>query len=117
MNLDYQTLFQRNYGIFEEAGATRTTRVSVSSDGAQGTFGASSGPSISADGRHVAFDSYAADLVSGDTNEQQDVFAHDRGEYQGAQEQFERPGPAKDPPPIGDCPYQDGRQIKDDEEP
>jgi Tol biopolymer transport system component len=35
-------------------------------------------PSISADGRHVAYSSFATNLVAGDTNGQIDVFAHDR---------------------------------------
>jgi Tol biopolymer transport system component len=54
-----------------------TTRVSVSSDGSQGNS-ASGTNSISADGRFVAFDSQASNLVSGDTNGFQDVFVHDR---------------------------------------
>ncbi|MFE6778139.1 hypothetical protein, partial [Streptomyces sp. NPDC057676] len=36
-------------------------------------------PSISADGRHVAFSSTRDDLVPGDTNSWSDVFVHDRG--------------------------------------
>jgi Tol biopolymer transport system component len=57
-----------------------TTRVSVASDGTQaiGFFFGSSNPSISADGRYVAFDSWATNLVSGDTNDKPDVFVHDR---------------------------------------
>lgn len=47
--------------------AGTTTRVSVSSVGAQGD-GFSSDPSISADGRYVAFASLATNLVPGDTN-------------------------------------------------
>ena len=35
-------------------------------------------PSISADGRYVAFHSYSANLVGGDTNNEYDVFVHDR---------------------------------------
>ncbi|MGE0798665.1 MAG: Ig-like domain-containing protein [Lautropia sp.] len=35
-------------------------------------------PSISADGRYVAFFSYASNLVAGDTNGQQDIFIYDR---------------------------------------
>ena len=54
-----------------------TTRVSVSSSGAQ-----ANGPcfvsSISVDGRFVLFDSEADNLVDGDTNGVQDVFVHDR---------------------------------------
>jgi len=54
----------------------QTTRVSVGSDGGQGN-GWSSRPSISADGRYVAFDSLASNLVSGDTNGKHDVFVND----------------------------------------
>jgi Tol biopolymer transport system component len=35
-------------------------------------------PSISANGRFVAFESYATNLVPGDTNDEYDVFVHDR---------------------------------------
>ena len=38
----------------------------------------SGGPSISANGRFVAFDSYASNLVAEDKNADQDVFLHDR---------------------------------------
>ena len=56
----------------------QTTRVSVNSTGLQALGGESGGPSISADGRYVSFDSEAINLVSGDTNGEQDVFVHDR---------------------------------------
>jgi Tol biopolymer transport system component len=67
----------------------RTTRVSVTTSGRQGTqrangspqyllpFGCCAGTAISADGRYVAFTSYWEDLVPGDTNGQGDVFVHD----------------------------------------
>jgi Tol biopolymer transport system component len=55
----------------------QTTRVSVASGGAQAN-GPSFDPSISADGRYVAFASLATNLVSGDTNNEQDIFVHDR---------------------------------------
>jgi len=51
-------------------------RVSTSSSGAQ-TSGSNGFPSISADGRFVAFSSYAANLVDGDTNGFNDVFIKD----------------------------------------
>src|SRR5437016_1083416 len=54
-----------------------TERVSVASDGTQGN-NASSYPALSADGRFVAFDSDATNLVAGDTNGATDVFVHDR---------------------------------------
>ena len=52
-------------------------RVSLDSFGAQGN-GNSDWPSISADGRFVAFHSRATDLVPGDTNWDVDTFVHDR---------------------------------------
>ena len=55
-----------------------TTRVSVASDGAQANNDSMSPQSISADGRYVAFVSYASNLVVGDTNGHRDVFVHDR---------------------------------------
>src|SRR5258705_8130884 len=54
-----------------------TERVSVGPGGVQGQ-GPSGLPSISADGRYVAFDSSAPNLVSGDSNSQDDVFVRDR---------------------------------------
>ncbi|MFY1687710.1 TolB family protein [Plantactinospora sp. WMMB782] len=56
--------------------AGTTTRVSVASTAAQAN-GASRNVAISANGRYVAFDSDAANLVPGDTNDNQDVFLHD----------------------------------------
>ena len=55
----------------------QTSRVSVASDGTQGN-GVSYNPSISANGRYVAFTSIANNLVAGDTNGQADIFVHDR---------------------------------------
>ena len=57
------------------AGATE--RISVSSSGGQ-TGIASDHPSVSANGRFVAFSSYSTLLVSGDTNLSEDVFVRDR---------------------------------------
>jgi Tol biopolymer transport system component len=54
-----------------------TERVSVSSAGVEGD-GHSERPALSADGRFVAFDSRATNLVAGDTNGCRDVFVHDR---------------------------------------
>jgi Tol biopolymer transport system component len=54
-----------------------TERISVSSSGEEGN-NSSTHPSISSDGRYVAFDSAASNLVPGDTNNSNDVFLHDR---------------------------------------
>lgn len=54
----------------------RTTRVSIGRRGAQSN-GASFYPSISGDGRYVAFASNATNLVAGDTNGRSDVFVYD----------------------------------------
>ncbi|MCA9391595.1 PD40 domain-containing protein [candidate division WWE3 bacterium] len=53
-----------------------TIRVSVNDSGTQGN-GESDSPVISADGRYVAFESYATNLVSGDTNGKSDIFVYD----------------------------------------
>jgi len=55
----------------------KTERVSRSSAGVEG-IGGSSRPAISADGRYVAFESYATNLVASDTNFLGDVFVRDR---------------------------------------
>jgi len=52
------------------------TRVSVASDGTEADM-RSAAPSISADGRYVAFMSFADNLVPDDTNGFADVFVHD----------------------------------------
>jgi Tol biopolymer transport system component len=56
--------------------ASVTERVSIGVDGVEGN-GYSFSPSISADGRHIAFDSVASNLVPGDTGAS-DAFVHDR---------------------------------------
>lgn len=59
-----------------------TERVSVASDGSEANSDSTSfarrGISLSADGRFVAYHSYASNLVPNDTNESRDVFVHDR---------------------------------------
>jgi len=64
--------------VFVRESATgRTTLVSVASDDTPGD-GRSFSPSVSGDGRFVAFASFATNLVPGDTNGAADVFVHDR---------------------------------------
>lgn len=55
----------------------QVTRVSVASDGTQANS-ASDSPSISADGRLIAYHSFASNLVPGDTNTCGDIFVFDR---------------------------------------
>lgn len=55
----------------------RTTRVSVGPGGIEGNNHSFS-PSVSADGRYVAFESAASNLVAGDANNAADIFVHDR---------------------------------------
>ena len=64
--------------VSSHAGAQVTTRVSVASDGTQGSADGGSGIALSSDGRFVAFSSAAPTLVPGDTNGVWDVFVHDR---------------------------------------
>jgi hypothetical protein len=66
------------YDIFVFDRETDTIeRVSESNSGTVGNS-SSYRPSISADGRYVAFESYATNLVPGDTNADTDVFVYDR---------------------------------------
>lgn len=60
-----------------DAKSGRTERVSVASDGTQGDVDSMHG-TVSANGRWVAFDSSATNLVAGDSNGKSDVFVHDR---------------------------------------
>lgn len=63
-------LYDRTSGLCEA--------VSLRADGTEPSSGASA-PSISKDGRFIAFYSASGDLVPGDTNGQADVFVRDRG--------------------------------------
>lgn len=66
------------YDVFvRDLRAGTTERVSVSSAGAEGDD-RSTGADISADGRLVAFDSVATNLVPGDTDGWYDVFVRRR---------------------------------------
>jgi len=64
-------------GTAAAATVAATTLISVAVDGKPGA-GASGEPSVSADGRYVAFRSSARNLVAGDTNGVDDVFVRDR---------------------------------------
>jgi len=67
-----------DFDVFvNDRATTVTTRLSIDDSGTQSS-GASNRPSISADGRYVAFYSEASNLVPGDTNGATDVFVHDQ---------------------------------------
>jgi cysteine-rich repeat protein len=82
-----------------------TERVSVGSMGEQGNFASTAG-TLSSDGRYVAFNSDATNLVADDTNAVTDVFVHDR--VTGATERVsvgsggegDRPSGFVDPPSL-----------------
>lgn len=66
------------YDIFVHDRQTQQTqRVSIASNGQQAD-GYSWRPQISGDGRFIAFESYAANLIPDDTNGAMDIFVHDR---------------------------------------
>ncbi len=65
-------------GFVRDLATSAIERVDVSTAGAQAATGAAS-PSISADGRYVAFESGSSTLVTGDNNNYWDVFLRDRG--------------------------------------
>jgi Tol biopolymer transport system component len=60
------------------SGSTAEARLDRPTDAAIVANGYSEAPSVSADGRFVAFDSEASNLVAGDTNDTWDVFVRDR---------------------------------------
>ncbi|MEX1193540.1 MAG: hypothetical protein WD904_00260 [Dehalococcoidia bacterium] len=62
-------------GAAEATGAT--TRVSVSSSGTEANENSTT-PAITLDGRFVAFESFASNIVAGDTNSVSDIFLRDR---------------------------------------
>lgn len=67
-----------NWDVFvHDRSSRRTERLSVSSSGAQAD-GECGSPSISGDGTRVAFESFATNLVTGDTNGLPDIFVRDR---------------------------------------
>ncbi|MCB8921543.1 MAG: PD40 domain-containing protein [Ardenticatenaceae bacterium] len=66
-------------GVFDEAGQTATTRVSVDSSGGQMDTGQAYNGVISGDGTRIAFDSDASDLIANDLNGMSDVFMYQEG--------------------------------------
>jgi Tol biopolymer transport system component len=85
----YVAFVSRGLGLIENVGTLvdhiyihdretgKTTRASINNTGAPGNR-SSGRPALSADGRFVVFLSEASNLVEGDTNDQVDIFVHDR---------------------------------------
>ncbi|MCA9936452.1 MAG: carboxypeptidase regulatory-like domain-containing protein [Ardenticatenaceae bacterium] len=67
---------QQDVFVYDVEGES-TTLVSRATDGTQGN-GAAENPDISGDGRFVVFESTATNLVTDDSNNQRDIFLHDR---------------------------------------
>ncbi len=87
-----------------------TTRVSVDSAGNQGD-GDSQWPSLSADGRFVAFYSLATNLVPGDTNARADAFVHDRSNGQTTRVSLDSTGTQGDGDTYGVRISADGQRV------
>jgi len=68
---------RRYFDIFVRELATGTITIASTDSAGTASDGSSGSPSISADGRYVAFGSYADNLVSGDTNHLEDIFVKD----------------------------------------
>jgi Ca2+-binding RTX toxin-like protein len=69
-------VFLRDTNLTSTTSDDTITRVSVAADGTQGN-GTSNNSVMSSDGRYVAFESAASNLVSGDTNNRPDIFLRD----------------------------------------
>ena len=87
-----------------------TVRVSVGPRGRQAK-GNSSGAALSDDGRYVAFDSYAPNLVAGDTNGRTDVFVRDLRRGTTERVSVDSRGRQGDQPSRLDAMSADGRYV------
>ncbi|MBV9097057.1 MAG: PD40 domain-containing protein, partial [Frankiaceae bacterium] len=77
-NFGPDVLYHRDEVYVRDLQAGTTTLVSVAPDGTTpGNAVENEATAISADGRYVAFQSYATNLVAGDTNNLSDVFVRD----------------------------------------
>jgi Tol biopolymer transport system component len=99
------------YDIFvRDRQSGQTEIVSVSSDGTAANNG-SDLAAISADGRFVAFQSYATNLVPGDTNGVNDVFVRDRQLGLTERVSFDVGGAQRTAPSFGPAISADGRTV------
>ena len=77
-DLIVQVTFGVSQIFLRDLAASTTSLVSVNSIGSQGN-GPSFAPAISADGRYVAFESFASNLTGSDINALKDIFVRDLG--------------------------------------
>jgi hypothetical protein len=84
-------------------------RVSVNDLGAETTD--ASNPSVSSDGRYVAFESAGTNLVAGDTNNQTDVFVYDRNTDTVERVNVSDTGTETNSPTSGSAISSDGRYV------
>lgn len=70
------TAYRRDTFLYNILTAT-TTRVNIDSNGAQANGDSYNAPSISDNGRYIAFASGASNLIANDTNNSIDIFVHD----------------------------------------
>jgi len=101
--------------LLSPAAAQSTTRVNVDSAGAQANQN-SVGASISGDGRFIAFESEASNLVAGDTNGLRDVFVHDRQTGQTIRVSVDSSGAQSDGDSRSPSMSADGRSVAFDSE-
>jgi Tol biopolymer transport system component len=73
----FETRLTSQVGFIETTTAT-TNMISIRDGSFALANGVSKAPVVSADGRFIAFESWASDLVENDTNETEDVFLYDR---------------------------------------
>src|SRR5581483_2068170 len=101
--------------VFVVNAATKAiTRASVDSAGNQGNDNSSSGlegPAINGDGTKVAFESFATNLVPGDTNGKRDVFVHDLTTGATTRASVDSAGNQADGPSTGSAISADGAWV------
>jgi Ca2+-binding RTX toxin-like protein len=99
------------FDVFVHNRATeRTERVSVASDGGQGNDH-SNRPTVSGDGRVVAFESLADDLAAADGNSSGDAFVHNRATGRTELVSVARDGSQASGPSLGPEISRDGRVV------
>jgi len=108
--VDVETTPKISQVYLHDRQAGSTVLVSRRPDGQAGT-GASSAPSVSRDGRVVAFTSLAGDLVAGDGNATRDVFAWTAADGNVVRASVSTEGAQGDGSSVGGVVSSDGRSV------